>query len=530
MVSKITGVIALAAASTASAQYGFGGNYGGFGGYGRGGFGGYGGIGGGIGGYNGLYGGVGNVGLGGVYGVQVGNVQTLGNVQTVGTVGGAYGLPSEFNEYVMDQPTVNGVNGQFASVPPGTDINPNVATEYAHQLYEHGKALLNRVKAELGGRLDGPAQVRRPVLIPAGYEPHSDMDILYAELFALARCLSPHFFGRAQTSGNFDNDFFRGPADFPTPTPATVDECFRDEGEAWIEDSLKSFITSEVKGMLAFIKQNPTAPLVQIPTLANMWRTHSRAEDKALVETVLAAHRLYEAMIREAFKNIDAPGLGWGVTPDWDNLLASPFAASEFGFPPGFNAAGFDEEAPNDNSDSAEWIFDYLSLQIMYCRSDVESRFSRNFYDHWAQGPDAGRFTPEQSRQDCLSKFVDDWYFDEADDFTFALLHSAAHFIRPEQEVIVGEIAPIGAVIDTVAAEQFPGYTWDAATSTFIAESALPVAAAAAPMVTFDQQQVNQFAGFGQQVLPQQQFNQFAGFGQQVLPALGQQQVFGGFN
>jgi hypothetical protein len=438
-------------------------------------------------------------------------------------LGGAYGT----TQYV--QPAVG------AYTPAFRDISPNTVTTYVHELYEHGKSMLNRVKQQLGGRLDGPAVTPIPITIPSGYTP-ADMEELYGDLFIMSRCLNRNYFGRMQAvHPPIAQDQYR------MPTPYSVDNCLYEAGQLWIEDSLEPYVIAEGQAMLEFIKTTPGAPLVRVPSFANFWRTHTPIEERVLIDTVIGTYNLGEAIINEVFRS-SYPGPGFPLTPDFNALLSSPSALLDFGFAPGF--------APSSNMD-VENVYLNLAFRTQFCRSQIASLTGRRpvmaadpflnqdgswnsdyqpawedgyyngaapfnngyggmwgnnggyggfnggyggrFGGQWGPGPwgpgpwnnnedaeawnpanfgpQVGQFNNFVGQEDCMTHTVNDWYTDEFEGFAQDLLKTAVPYVRPT--AVADAVVVDAAIAAPIVAEgDLSGFTWDEATGTFVVNEA----------------------------------------------------------
>lgn len=494
--------------------------------------------------------------------------------QSVYGIGAAYGVGAAYGGQYRD-PELS------PFVPVFQHVNPNSVTSYVNQLYEHGMNMLNRVKQQLGGRLEGPPINRIPITIPAGYTPH-DMEELYGQLYLMASCLSPSYFQRL------------GPRVHPGPTwdawnprtPFSLDNCLYEVGQRWIEDHLEPYITTEAQSLLTHLQHNPRTGLISVPSFANFWRTHTPIEERALIDTVIATYNLIDRMIDETYR-ITYPGPGHVFTQDFNEIIASPRALLDFGFPPGF--------APTNAGVDAEWYSLDLTVREMFCRSQIGALTGRRTiptadpfinadgtpnYENWPQqygyqtgrgaqgyggtfggwrqgyspyggpqnvGPwgwnqfNGGGATPWQfqdsvsypdydgpggffprnnwvdrrwynndntgyenfpnpptyaditsrfqhfaGQEDCFSDVITDWFFDEAEDMVDEILSAAIKFVRPAAVEVEASASTAGGLVFDAAAlplagvqlggaqlgatlPEFPGYTWDAASGTFVA-------------------------------------------------------------
>lgn len=356
-----------------------------------------------------------------------------------------------------------------------------------------------------------------------------------------------------------------------------MDNCLYDLGQRWNEDYLEPYIVGEAKSLLDHLQHNPRTGLIAVPSFANFWRTHTPIEERALIDTVVASYNLIDRMIDETYRTA-YPGPGRVFSQDFNELVATPRALLDFGFPPGF--------APTNDGVDADWYSLDLTVRAMLCRSQIGSLTGRRTvpaadpfvnadgtpnYENWPQqygyntgrgsqgyggtfggfynrpyggaqnvgpwgwnqingggetpwqfretfdGPtgygfpplnnwrdprwygqesaysDApmpptyaditGRFANFVNQEDCFTSIITDWFFDEAEDMVDEILSSAINFVRPVTDAAAAvDLTTVGAVgtgvvgtgvigtgIVSGALPEFPGYTWDAVSGTFVA-------------------------------------------------------------
>lgn len=318
--------------------------------------------------------------------------------------------PNQYNQYTREKLEMDA----SPLTPYGADANPNIADEYLQRLYLHGKVLLNRAMARVGGPIqDGPLVVRFGVNTPAGYQP-ATLDGLYASLFFhIGRCDSKYFVGREEMKEMQDAQDFGPFNGMRYNNNDEIDRCIVHQGQEWLDD-FEEHVAEETRAVLQYVQRNPRVGIVRTPTYANMLRVHTPQEINAMLDTPLAVYRLGEALIAEARRLFNLGGPRF--IPNLDGIFSTPTAFNRFGFPPGFAVPHVEE------------VFANLVYRVFLCRTGNAILTPR--VSNWLG--DGGL----DNMESCIQRKVWDWYFDEFGDFgKDDVAPAVADFLRPELTV-----------------------------------------------------------------------------------------------
>lgn len=210
--------------------------------------------------------------------------------------------------------------------------NPLVGFNYATQLYEHGKVLIQRAKSVVRENPNfGPSFIPQPLRVPAGFEASNLVDQFNRLVFYLAGC------NRAQYTFNFQyNDKNNQDFDFaPRGTDSWI-QCIDAGFQKWL-GKYDDFVIAESARLTAWVSENPQfAGSVPVPTMANT-NMLPPGWTRALLDMNPALHRILGDVRDFVRRLLQQPGL----SPDLflANYISTtqPSRANSLGWPAGLS-------------------------------------------------------------------------------------------------------------------------------------------------------------------------------------------------
>lgn len=295
-----------------------------------------------------------------------------------------------------------------AITPPKRAVDPNILTRYVKQLYIQADAIINRAIQLAGGNRNGPLVAYAPLMVPEGYEVPKDFDQLFARaLYYIGRCYTNYV--PLGSGGSYPMGKLGRGSDLHLNA---IPRCLDKEANYAMIKFGETMGVSEFRNMMNFLEKHRNDPealplkTVAVPTLAHVppGRSFTPLTYEALTAIPQAMARMWDRIYYHS-RRLTMGRFGFPDFPQFDEMLQTPLALREFGFPPGFHPEGIDKIA-------SEVLFHFIA-----CRSGIKTRAELSEFgfrprpadapDDWDEDFQTWYIPPNDSEDPSIKRCID---------------------------------------------------------------------------------------------------------------------------